>query len=50
MSAQNLEHHTMDSHPGSPVTRSGFNPPQHHTHLQRVAFGLLVDRSGGGGC
>ena len=25
-------------------------PPQHHTHVQQVARGLLVNRSGGSGC
>jgi hypothetical protein len=36
MSAQPREHRTMVAHPGSDVTRPGFNPLQHHTHLQRA--------------
>jgi hypothetical protein len=27
---------TMDSHPGSAVTRPGSNPPQHHMHPQQA--------------
>jgi hypothetical protein len=34
----------------SPVTRFSSKPPQHHTHLQRVALGLPVYRLGGGWC
>jgi len=38
--------------PVNPVTAAASNPPFQHTHLQPVASGLLVDRSGrgGGGC
>ena len=35
---------------GSPVTRFSNKPPQHHTHVQQVARGLLVDRSRGAAC
>jgi len=34
----------------SPVTRLASDPPQHHTHVQQVAWGLLADHSGGSGC
>ena len=30
----------------NPVTRLASDPPQHHTHVQLVAFGIPVDRGG----
>jgi hypothetical protein len=36
MSPRHRELHTTENHPGRRVTLPGFNPPQHHTHLQRA--------------
>ena len=49
-----LENHRPDSitrtRSAASFTRLLPNPARRHTHLQRVAFGLLVDRSEGGRC
>jgi hypothetical protein len=44
MSPRHRELHTTDSHPGSDVTRPGFNPLQHHTHVQHSCRCIHVDR------
>jgi hypothetical protein len=46
MSPRHHGHHTTISHPGGDVNRPGFNPPQHHTHVQQVAPGIPVNRRG----
>ena len=46
MSPRHRELRATESYPGRRVTRLGFNPLQHHTHVQQVASGIPVDRGG----
>jgi hypothetical protein len=48
MSPRHRELHTMVSHPGGDVTCHESNPPQHHTHVQQVGIGQLVNWRGEG--
>ena len=50
MSNRHRQQVTSTDDSGSPVTRFSSKPPQHHTHVQQVARGLPVGRSGGSGC
>ena len=50
MSTRHYRKVTSTDNSVSPVTRFSSNPPQHHTHVQQVARGLLVDRFGGSEC
>jgi hypothetical protein len=46
-------HHQHTSTPENETpsfNRLTSNPPQHHTHVQQVAWGLLVNRSRGAAC
>ncbi len=44
MSPRHGELQTTISHPGGDVTRPGFNPPKHHTHVQHSCRCIHVDR------
>lgn len=50
MTTEHRDHSNTTPTAASLVTRLASNPPQHHTHVQQVAWGLLADRSGGSGC
>jgi hypothetical protein len=43
MSPRHRELHTTESHPSRRATRPGFNPPQHHTHVQHSCRCIHVD-------
>jgi hypothetical protein len=44
MSPRHRALYTTISYPGGDVTRSGFNPRQHHTHVQHSCRCIHVDR------
>jgi hypothetical protein len=44
MSPRHHALHTTISHPSGDVTGPGFNPPQHHTHVQHSCRCIHVDR------
>ena len=50
LSPRHCQHGITACHPGSPLTRPGSNPPQHHTQLQQVAGCIHVDILGVSGC
>jgi hypothetical protein len=50
MSPHHRELHTTQSHPSRRVTRLGFNPLQHHTHVQHSCRCKPVDRVEVSGC
>ena len=50
MTTEHSDHSNATPTAASPVTRLASKPPQRHTHVQQVAWGLLADHSGGSGC